>query len=509
MIFKKLLNKPTSNKNKIKITTFEKGINFKKDENILPLSYAYTTFNYDNKDGALKTGLGIDEFIDHLPLGSSFKSKLLNELNNIGSIKAVYVAKKYNNQLDARQDKLVLLKEDNTMCYLPLYETETLPETILEDIENLTLNSVPVAVNYRLNGEDCTIFCGSKDAMFVLGLGEDVITVADAPFITSMAIHYERLFATTGGEQSKIWFSDDLDPTNFSVGLDEAGFIEMLDERGALKKVISFNDYIYIFRDYGITRLSAYADQSSFNVSQLFVSSGKIYPSTVCVCGDEIIFLASDGLYSFNGINTTKILDNISLGFTTKSNENAMATYFENKYYLACNFDFKDELFEGENTAINNALIEVDLIKRNAVFLRGADVSYISTCLSENLEGVLVCAKKYGEENYNLGVVSLSGSIFSSPTFKVWQTPLTDFGSGGSKKIIDKILVSTTNPLNIKILNEKGESKTLLFKGSLKAQNIKTKFAGEKLSFRFETNNKTARVSSPQVKINFGTRGTF
>ena len=67
---------------------------------------------------------------------------------------------------------------------------------------------------------------------------------------TSMDIHYERLFVTTTNEKSKVLFSDDLDPTLWSIDLSEAGFIEMVDERGALNRVISFNDYLYIFRDY-------------------------------------------------------------------------------------------------------------------------------------------------------------------------------------------------------------------------------------------------------------------
>ena len=101
----------------------------------------------------------------------------------------------------------------------------------------------------------------------------DPYEVLDAPKISSMALHYERLFATVDGEKNSVWFSDDLDPTNWSMSLDEAGFIELIDERGALLKVVSFLDYIYIFREYGISRLTAYGDQTSFSVSNLFVSS--------------------------------------------------------------------------------------------------------------------------------------------------------------------------------------------------------------------------------------------
>ena len=507
MVFKKLLNKPNEKKQKIKITSFEKGLSFKKDENILPLAYASAEYNFNNKNGALNDGLGINNLSSKLPFTTAFKTKLEAELGQIGSIKACYFAKKYNQQTNTREDKLVLLKNDNTLCYLPLREGQNVPETILETIEDLELNSKPVAENYRLNGEDCTIFSSPNDAMFVLGLSGGIVTVSDAPFISSMAIHYERLFATTGGEQSKVWFSDDLDPTNFSVGLDEAGFIEMLDERGALKKVISFNDYIYIFRDYGITRISAYAEQTTFNVSQLFVSSGKIYPNSVCVCGDEIIFLASDGLYSFNGINATKILDNISLGFANKNNENAMAAYLENKYYLACNFDFKDGVVLGEANATNNCVLEIDLVSRTALFLRGADVCHILAVKTDNFNGVIVCAKEHSSNSFSLGVLDYSGKIFNTATTKVWQTPLTDLGQTGQTKTILDFVVSTKTSLKITLLNENADEKVLTFSGANKAQKINTKFCGEKMAFRLESSSTQTLVSCPIIKISVGRRG--
>ena len=507
MVFKKLITKPKQKQQRIKITSFEKGLSFKKDENILPFFYASAEYNFNNNNGALKDGLGISPISGKLPFSSAFNTKLATELANIGEIKACYFSKKYNQTTLERQDKLVLLKNDNTLCYLPLYEGQNVPETILETIENLELNSKPVAVNYRLNGEDCTIFSSPNDAMFVLGLSGGVVTVADAPFISSMAIHYERLFATTDGEQSKIWFSDDLDPTNFSVGLDEAGFIEMLDERGALKKVISFNDYIYIFRDYGITRLSAYGEQTNFNVSQLFVSSGKIYPNSVCVCGDEIIFLASDGLYSFNGLNATKILDNISLGFTGQNNENAMAAYLENKYYLACNFDFKDGNIIGERNAINNCVIQIDLITKTALFLRGADVCHILAVKTDGFNGVLVCAKDYQSQNYSLGVLDCCGKIFGFATNKVWQTPQTDFGFTGQTKTILDFVVSTKTGLKITLLNENNEEKSFIIPGANKAQKICTKFSGEKISFRLESTSTNTLISCPNIRISVGRRG--
>ena len=64
-----------------------------------------------------------------------------------------------------------------------------------------------------------------------------------------------------------------------------------------------------------------------------YSSSGKIYADSVVLCGNEVVFLATDGLYKFDGISCVKILDNLTPAFIGIDNQNCSAAYFENKYY--------------------------------------------------------------------------------------------------------------------------------------------------------------------------------
>ena len=92
------------------------------------------------------------------------------------------------------------------------------------------------------------IVTSPTDEMLVYNGVDEAYRVAQAPKISSMTVHYERLFATSTGESNQIWFSKELDPINWDINLESAGFIEMNDERGALLKVMSFLDYVYVFR---------------------------------------------------------------------------------------------------------------------------------------------------------------------------------------------------------------------------------------------------------------------
>lgn len=502
--FKRTLT-PRTLKNKIKLTSFEGGLNLKKAENIMPLASAYRTYNFSHTTGALKEGLGIEDFASTVFKKNTQKNSISEQIGNLGSCVASFVAKKFNSDTLEREDKFMFMSEDKRLHFLPLNLKDDETNIVLS-VDNLVFHEKPNAINYRLNGEDCTIFTSPKDPMIVWGLTEKVMKVVDAPHISSMTMHYERLFATVDGEKSSVWFSDDLDPTNWSVSLTEAGFIEMLDERGALKKVLSFNDYVYVFRDYGITRISAIADQTTFSVAQLFVSSGKIFTNTVMLCGDIIIFLASDGLYKFDGLNCVKILTNIENGFLGQDNASAVAGYFESKYYLACNFNFGEDKLPGETNVINNCLIEIDLNTMQAIFMRGADVIDINTVLSDEFCGVVVCAKSFGNETYKLGVLSHSGKIFGKSTHKVWQTPFTDLGYPQKQKCVRNIFINSKSDCSVIVRSDENGKKVYEVKGSVTPVSLSTRIYGTKFSFEFATDCDECEITNPNIYIKMDNR---
>ena len=200
-------------------------------------------------------------------------------------------------------------------------------------LSGVRFTATPFAVNYRLYGEDVVILCSPRDGMAVWNGKEDAVIVGESPLITSLTLHYERMFVTIAGQKNAVWFSDDLDPTNWNPSLDEGGFIELTDERGRSNRVLSFLNYVYVLRDYGITRLTAQGKQTDFAAANLFVSGGRIYPETAAVCGDAVLFLCSDGFYSFDGVSTRRILKHLDGVLTAKGSPSA--AYVGGKYFVS------------------------------------------------------------------------------------------------------------------------------------------------------------------------------
>ena len=497
MIFNKTTYPSSYGKYTYSVSNFLNGLSVDEyDSGLLPINTAVSSYNFDFSGGNLKSGIGFYESLLEL-FSVGLRDTVKAQIMSIGSIIKLFVYRNYNNINESREDKLLLLSSDLCLFILNIKGENT----NLERVRNITFTSVPSAISYRLNGKDVLIFTSETDNMVVYDGVNLPYEVLDAPKISSMDLHYERLFVTTINEKSQVLFSDDLDPTLWSIDLSEAGFIEMVDERGALNKVISFNDYLYIFRDYGISRLTAFGDQEGFSVSHLFVSSAKIYPGSIAVCGDRILFLASNGLYSFDGYSATKILPNISQAFSTNNNA-CTSAFFEGKYYLAFNVKFDEDLDFNESGFINNCLLEYDIKTKNYKLSRGVDIIHIESVMVGGYEKLYLCMREKQSENYKVCSINDSGSYLSTSLKKVWKTGFYGFNKKQKNKCVRSVsLYLTGDPAFLTIESDTGYTKKVELLSGANTYNFYV--FGSKFRFIFESNG-NSMINSPELMIVVG-----
>ncbi|MDR3021333.1 MAG: hypothetical protein LBU60_01460, partial [Clostridiales bacterium] len=336
------------------IKSFGRGMNSRLDSAILPIDVAEFAYNYQFNSGVLKDGFGVtfSKLIDRNPID--------------GQVLAVWI---FNQRVPEQKTFCMLASKEGDV-----YQRELNSSDDFVLIEGIQLTSRPLSLTYRLNGDDVMIITSPTDGMFVWDGVKQAQKIESVPLILSMTVHFERLFVTTADYPDAVWFSQDLDPTNFGTDINEGGFIELIDERGAPLTALSYQNYVFIFREFGITKLTAFGAQEDFTASNLFVSSGRIYSRTVALCGDSVMFLASDGLYAFDGLVTQRILDNITK--LILPSPNATAIFSEGKYYLSLLMQFGDcEQIGCENAQYcNNALIVVDIHTGQYSISRGFDI---------------------------------------------------------------------------------------------------------------------------------------
>lgn len=455
-------------KSRVVVADFSGGADFYSDESVSSPARAKDCYNFEFSDGALKTGYGLSEY---------------SRFGEI-ALAAVFLYKRYDPDSEGRDDRLVAVSESGELFSCRVDGTDQ-PASL-----DIIFTSAPSFINYRLYGDDVLLITSKSDGMYVWDGVNAPYRVENAPNITSMALHYERLFVTVDGEKNAVWFSDDLDPTNWDASLAGGGFIQLIDERGALNRVLSYGGYVYVFRDYGISRITAFGAQTEFSVSNLFVSSGRIYPGSVALCGDTVLFLAEDGLYAFDGVSTVKMLKNLDGLF--KNGERSCAYYADGKYYLA----FVREETDGKigcetGSYVNNAMLVLDLSSGSYSLSRGLDIC--NFCRPD--DGGVIAITGSGRA----GRVEKCGALFGVPLKKKWRVPKTDLGEL-RKKRVREIWLNTVYPISVTLRSDT-ETKTVDFTGGADVQCKRVAFAGRRIGFDIETSHSFVELSRPSLVV--------
>ena len=473
---------PQSKTVSVSVGSFVGGMNGMLDENVLPPKSAREVVNLDCHNGALVSGIGVKSVC-----GEDENNDLAARLFELSAPKKLYHFRRVDGNGE-RADFLIALDGGNLVAidlFCPQNSNQIIWSGLAEE---------PNCVNYNLNGTDVIIFSFGSGTMIVWDGENSAYSVADAPAISSMALHYERLFATgQNAEQNTVWFSDDLDPTNWSLSLDEAGFIQMADERGASLRVVSFLDYVYVFREYGISRISGYGDQTQFLVSQLSCQTGKIFPDTVTLVGDRILFLAEDGMFSFNGLSATKILPSLNDYFVGADNTNAVAVAGEGKWFLLCNMMLENNLQQKTQTQV---VLEYSIAENKVILGKGTGI--VSLCslrlpLGSRVFAIVDKSKTSVVQNgsispigsgFLVGEVDHSGTVFGLSLVGEWKSPWTDIGFSDAVKILRKVSLCTNGKkVELRLATDRGSTELEFGCGGKKVETKLVALRGDKLRF--------------------------
>ena len=404
------------------------------DESLLDYAYTKRAYNVKFEKGMLTGAIGIDKAAGFFP----YPDKTRHDFSNLASSKQVknvfyYV---YNNA-GVQDYRIVVHLKDGTFWF-----TKVMSTTGWSQVQNLNISGNVEAVNYRYNGNDILLLATEDSSLYYLQ-GDTAYACADAPRFASITVHNERVFGCVNGAKTRLWFSDDFDPTNWDVNAQDAGFIEFADECGDLIKVISFLGYLYVFRDYGIFRLTAYGDQDTFTMKRVFIDAGRIYKNSIVLCGDKIIFLADEGLFAFDGYEVTRIAKEFP---TVYNKDDAVGAYLDKKYYLACNTDIDSSLVV--SGATNNAIVIFDIFEKSICMIAGVDINAIRDVKTHS-GSMVICSFNSTYKN-RLGMISTSGKMFTSYFRKIYTSPLSDMGIKDTKTLRE-IIVRTGYQITLKV----------------------------------------------------------
>lgn len=468
---------PSLKKKKIDFFNFKNAVNGRIDGLLGKNTLAKTCYNFDYTDGGLKCGVGVKQ----LEILVGDKHYVPAPPKNLIP-KKVFYYKRYDDDLLKRDDRILVYYADGSIYEWKIYGGSG----EMTKVTDLNFSSVPFSVNYRLNSEDVILF-STKDYSCMY----DGSTVSEftAPHITSLCVHNERLYATTGNSETELWFSKTFDPTNWNVSLDEGGFIDFRTKAGRLIKVVSFGGYLYAFANYGIFRISSYGDQLETVVDAVYLNSGRIYKNSVTECGKYVVYLAEDGFYRFDGSNSYKIMTELDEYLRGVDNEDVSAIYHNGKFYATVTVKNDGKL--------SKTVVCYDLNGRDFYLAKGLNAYDFEKIDGDEFSFLAILVEGYSD----LATLSDDGAKFGLPLTKLWRSYPNDFDVF-TKKTLSYVSLYCKGVITLEFESDEGK-KTVEFFGGNSRKRAKIGLRGNDFTVTVKSRSKNAEVSKMLLEIQY------
>ena len=133
-------------------------------------------------------------------------------------------------------------------------------------------------------------------------LGEG--TVPGAPAGSASAFFGERLFIASG---ETLFYSAPLAPKDWAQSADGAGSVVLPSAGGNILKLVPDRGRLLLFRERGVTALSAPGDFLGFEAEELPCAVEGLMPSSVARCGSRVLFCSKEGIFSLKGETLSRL----------------------------------------------------------------------------------------------------------------------------------------------------------------------------------------------------------
>ena len=375
-------------------------------------------------------------------------------------------------------------------------------------LNNTVYSSVPSAINFNVEEDSVMGFAFEDRALVVWYCDDPVYEVDEAPYFRSICLHGDRLFAIDASKDNIVRYSSNKNPLDWKknvISSDDAGSIELNDYKGSLRQLVSFQDSIFVFEDYGISKISAYSSSDEYFATNIYSSGSKIYANTACKCGEFIYFLCQDGLYRLDGVDINKVELNIT-NLISREQEDAIICFFNKKLYIACHLDFEkigeedsivtNDASEDKTTMVNNALIEFDIETEEYSIIKGIDVCSM-VAINDLFLSKLVVALRGKKYLYEL---TDACSVVDTNLTSVWESGNITLDALDKNKILKDIYILSKYPVNI-TLNSDKSSKTLTSIGQDKIQRVGVNLPGKEFSFKLGCDTGNLHIENVQLRF--------
>ncbi len=448
-------------------------------------------YNYKIENGLLEDGYGVEDLT--IPYSEDDKTEHYVDPKSEDII-AVWDFRWFSKDLNNTNTFIFYMGSD----FVPKYFYEYKWQDLISDID-VNFTSKPDVFEYRFKVGNRLIMSSPTDNIVVSAGADGTFFYENTPHISSSCVHENCFYGIASNDDSTLLYSSDIVHDDW----DKSRFNELVfsgGEGGRLRKVFSFNDYVYLFRENGIVKIYPFSSNNPLSITHIYYSTSLIIPQSIQRCGETMLFLSREGLHTFNGSMVKKLDLEVADLIDTEYYEKFTSACYKGKYFLACRMNFKDNDKIGcENSELgyqNNAVLVYDVEKESVEIVRGVDICDFVP-VESNIMSKLVCCF-YNDYKKRLGQLTYDGKIFGQPTIKKWTSVTSDFGENGKTKIVKSITLSALKDCEIEIKSDL-ETKVYKVKGKEKGQKIKTNIKGKTFQISFVSRLGGQKISNVEI----------
>ena len=453
--------------NAFKIKNFAGGLNQSADDSLLSVNQSRDAQNVDVSSGTLKTISGYSKYIaTAAPAGITRLMKFYKNNTSTGAVTSY------------------LLAATATAIY---YWTGSAWTALATGLTSGDWDYL----NYQISSTD----------VIIMGNGSDVMKKWDGttfsnlggtpPVAKSISLHAERLWATgVKAYPNTVYYSDDLNPENWTGGEDAAGEVYLPTWDGGVCIGVSniFSDLV-IFKTNNIFRVVG-TYPSVYEVKQVYSSVGAIAEKTIVSGNDRAFFLSKDGLYYYNGVSAYPLLGDMAKDVVINPSYAKNAVSIIHKNVLYCAFP------EGNSTA-NNAVFVYDLLAKNLMIWRGLAVTdfmeYEDKLLFTNSAGYVY-------------TMDDSATTFDGTNINAyWETPWQDLDAFRVTKTADTLYFYAKGNGIMRVdvtFDGKTKTKTVTLSPSGKLHSLSLNLEGRRFKMKF-SNVSGSRFELTQPELTY------
>ena len=237
MIFYKNLKKHRNTKEKnLRFSIFQKGVVTDKDESVLDGNVCTNAYNINFSDGALKTGLGFEDFSVPADRENVEECHTFNFASKMDEICYLWMDRWFNNDTNQYYYQLLMIDSSNSLYGVVVPDRYN--GLVMKKTDRIEEKTLTYGRNYRIDNLDSSIFFTDQGMVYLTYTGEQVFT--NVPAMISCEVHYGNFFGITNQNRNTLVYTKNLNLTEWDSA--QSSTIEFLDNRGAFTKLVAFND---------------------------------------------------------------------------------------------------------------------------------------------------------------------------------------------------------------------------------------------------------------------------